>query len=189
MKHLLVAALALAACDSAGGSDPGSDGGAHGSDAGSNALDGGGHGDGGGGELVSTLTSPCATLQGRAIVNHNGNLGISFTEGAPGYTFLGSISFELPDGFTGTVPNPEGFDGSSPRKVVALSTASFDTYGNHCWFNGSAPTGGSVTVQEFRPGDGVVEATFTNLQLRSCTGTAVCTVSGSIETTAEGVFD
>ncbi len=52
-------------------------------------------------QVMSTLTSPCATLQGRAIVNYNDNLGIMFTEHDSPYTFLGSVQFQLPDGFTG----------------------------------------------------------------------------------------
>ncbi len=140
--------------------------------------------------INSTLTSSCATLQGRAIVNFNGNLGISFTEDDAPYTFLGSVQFELPAGFTGAVPNPEAWNGSGPRKVVAMTTPSYQLHGNHCWLNGATPTAaGSVVITEYRPNDGVVKATFTALQLRSCTGSSVCTVSGSIETTAEGVFD
>lgn len=140
--------------------------------------------------INSTLTSSCATLQGRAIVNFNGNFGVAFTEDDSPYTFLGSVQFELTDGFTGAVPNPEAWNGSSPRKVVAMTTPSYQLHGNHCWLNGAAPTAaGSVVITEFRPNDGVVKATFTALQLRSCTGSSICTVSGSIETTAEGVFD
>jgi hypothetical protein len=140
--------------------------------------------------INSTLTSSCATLQGRAIVNFNGNLGISFTEDDSPYTFLGSVQFELPAGFTGAIPNPEAWNGSAPRKVVAMTTPSYQLHGNHCWLNGATPTAaGSVVITEFRPNDGVVKATFNALQLRSCTGSSVCTVSGSIETTAEGVFD
>ena len=36
--------------------------------------------DGGASKLISTLSSSCATLQGRAIVNYNDNLGIAFPE-------------------------------------------------------------------------------------------------------------
>ncbi|RYD45802.1 MAG: hypothetical protein EOP85_08680, partial [Verrucomicrobiaceae bacterium] len=101
---------------------------------------------------------------------NNSNLGISFTEGDSPYTLLGSISFELPSGFSGNVPNPEAWDGSGPRKVVAMTTASFQTLGNHCWLQTTPPSPGSVTIQEWRPNDGVVRATFNALALKSCTG-------------------
>ena len=190
----LAVALALVACSGDGSSDPGGTdaGSGSGSDAGSGSGSDAGSGsgsDGGSNGLTSTLTSSCATLQGRAIVNYNSNLGIAFTEDDIPYTSLGSISFELPSGFSGTVPNPEAWDGSSPRKVVAMPTASFQTHGNHCWFQTTPPNPGSVTIHEWRPNDGVVRATFNALALKSCTGSTVCTVSGTIETTGEGVFD
>lgn len=183
--RILVALALLSACDS-GSSDPGTDGGGGGSDAGSNHD--GGPIDGSSNALHSTLTSSCATLQGRAIVNENGNLGIAFTEDDSPYTFLGSVQFELPDGFVGTIPNPEGWNGSGPRKVVTMTTPSFELHGNHCWSNG-VPSGGSVTVMEYHPSAGIVKATFAALPLHSCTTASVCTVSGSIETTGEGVFE
>lgn len=185
-----ILALLVAACGTSGSDDPGT------ADAGIDAR--GATGDGGGSNgidapasnrIASTLTSSCATLQGRAIVNHNGNLGIAFTEDNSPYTFLGSVQFELPTGFTGTIPNPEAWDGTSPRRVVAMTTPSYQLHGNHCWFNGAMPSGGSVVITEYRPTDGVVKATFTALPLRSCTGASICTVSGAIETTGEGVFD
>jgi hypothetical protein len=142
-----------------------------------------------GNALMSTLTSTCATLQGRAIVNENGNLGIAFTEHDTPYTFLGSVSFELPDGFTGAVPDPENWDGSSPRRVVAASSASFETFGNHCWLMGTQPSGGGLTITSYHPAQGIVKATFNGLQLRSCTGASICTINGAIETTGEGVFE
>ena len=188
MKLVALALALLVACSSDGTSGPGTDAGA--ADAGSNEpTDGGTPGDGGmANRIQSTLTSTCgATLQGRAVVNFNGNLGIAFTEDDSPYTFLGSVQFELPDGFTGSIPNPEGWSGSGPRKVVAMTTPSFELHGNHCWGT-SAPSGGGVTITEFRPSDGVVKAAFTSLPLHSCTGAAVCTVSGSIETIGEGVF-
>jgi hypothetical protein len=182
----------LVACDSAGSGDPGVDGGNGGGDAGSNNnTDGGGMTNDGGASnrIDSTLTSTCgATLQGRAIVNFNGNLGVAFTEDDSPYTFLGSVQFELPDGYTGTIPNPEAWNGTGPRRVVAMTTPSYQLHGNHCWTSG-APSGGSVTVTEYRPNDGVVKATFASLPLRSCTGSSVCMVSGTIETTGEGVFE
>jgi hypothetical protein len=182
----------LAACDDGGTSDPGTDGGSSGTDAGSNQNTDGGMNNTDGGSsnrLHSTLTSTCgATLQGRAIVNYNGNLGVAFTEDDSPYTFIGSVQFELPDGFVGAIPNPEAWNGSGPRKVVAMTTSSYVLHGNHCWMN-NTPGGGSVTVTEYRPNDGVVKATFASLPLRSCTGSSVCMVSGTIETTGEGVFD
>lgn len=188
MRLLLgpVAVLVIAACGTSdpSGADAGTDGRATGDGGGSNSIDAPG-----GNPLASTLTSSCATLQGRAIVNENGNLGIAFTEDSSPYTFLGSVQFELPSGFTGTVPNPEAWDGTSPRKVVAMTTPSYEIHGNHCWFNNTMPSGGSVVITEYRPADGVVKATFTALPLRSCTGASICTISGSIETTGEGVFE
>ena len=87
-------AVAVLGCDDSGGS---------GSDAGLPQIDGSGSGSTdarlvdapNGNALASTLTASCATLQGRAIVNENGNLGIAFTEGDSPYTFLGSVQFEL----------------------------------------------------------------------------------------------
>ena len=191
--RLALALALLVACDSSGTSDPGTDGGGA-SDAGNHntdggAMDGGGnHTDGGASNRIhSTLTSACATLQGRAIVNFNGNLGIAFTEDDSPFTFLGSVQFELPDGFTGAIPNPEVYD-PNQRKIVAMTTPSYELHGNHCWMS-ATPSGGSVTVTEYHPNNGVVKATFASLPLRSCTGSSVCTLSGTIETTGEGVFD
>lgn len=182
--------LVLVAC---GGSSPGTggdddDGMSADGGTGSGSGQGSGSGSGQGSALHSTLTSSCATLQGRAVVNENGNLGVAFTESDSPYTFLGSVQFQLPDGFTGAVPDPENWDGSSERHVVAVTSAGFELHGNHCWPMGSS-AGGSVTVTKFAPSQGIVKATFTNLVLRSCTSTATCTVNGSIETTGEGVFD
>ncbi len=187
--RLALALALLVACNDGGTSDPGTDGGQSGTD-GMTATDGGMNNTDGGSNsgLRSTLTSSCATLQGRAIVNFNGNLGIAFTEDDSPFTFLGSVQFELPDGFVGAIPNPEAWDGSGPRKVVAMTTSSYQLHGNHCWMN-TTPSGGSVTVMEYRPNDGVVKATFASLPLRSCTGASVCMVSGTIETTGEGVFE
>ena len=140
-------------------------------------------------EIFSTLNSDCGTLQGRAIVNFNGNLGISFTEADAPFTFLASVQFELPSGSTGTVPNPENWDGSSPRQVVAMTTPSFQLHGNHCWFDSAPAAPGSVTIIDYRPSEGIVKAQFNGLALRSCTGASVCTISGDIETTGQGVFD
>ncbi|MDX2094023.1 MAG: hypothetical protein SFX73_39700 [Kofleriaceae bacterium] len=187
----LAIALLIVACSGDGSGPDGVDGGSgSGTDAGSGSGSDAGSGpDGGSNGLTSTLTSSCATLQGRAIVNYNSNLGIAFTEDDIPYTSLGSVSFELPAGFSGNVPNPEAWDGSSPRKVVAMTTASFQTHGNHCWLQTTPPSPGSVTIHEWRPNDGVVRATFNALALKSCTGSTVCTISGTIETTGEGVFD
>ncbi|MEO7092224.1 MAG: hypothetical protein ABI175_03165, partial [Polyangiales bacterium] len=85
--------------------------------------------------------------------------------------------------------DPEMWNGSGPRKIVAMTTRTYDLHGNHCWFNATAPTGGSISIATYHPLQGIVKATFTALQLRSCTGAEVCTVSGMIETTGEGVFE
>jgi hypothetical protein len=175
-----------AACGSSGGSSsvdagPGAIDAMH-VGSGSNAIDGGGTS-----KLISTLTSSCATLQGRAIVNYNDNLGIVFTESDSPYTFLGSVQFQLPDGFTGSVPNPEIYDPNSDRHIAAMTTPDFDLHGNHCWMN-IVPPSGTLVVDEFQPSAGVVKATFSSYPLHSCTGATVCTVSGKIETTGSGVF-
>ena len=180
--------ILVAACDSSGGT---------GGDVDASVTSGDGHvasgdgstTDGASNQLHSTLTTTCsATLQGRAIVNENGNLGVAFTESNSPYTFLGSVQFDLPDGYTGTIPDPEMWNGSGPRKIVAMTTRSYDLHGNHCWTAG-APSGGSVSIATYHPLQGIVKATFTQLQLRSCTGSEVCSVSGAIETTGEGVFE
>jgi hypothetical protein len=184
-----LALILVAACDSSGGTG-GLDASVTTGDGQVTTGDGGPTDGSSGNELHSTLTTTCtATLQGRAIVNENGNLGIAFTEDDSPYTFLGSVQFELPDGYTGTVPDPEMWDGSSPRRVVAMTTKSYELHGNHCWFNGALPSGGSISIATYHPLQGIVKATFNALQLRSCTGAAVCTVSGTIETTGEGVFE
>lgn len=54
---------------------------------------------------------------------------------------------------------------------------------------GAQSGGGSVTITELRLNDRVVKATFNALPLRSCTGASICTISGSIEATGEGVFE
>jgi hypothetical protein len=131
--------------------------------------------------VTSTLTSSCTTLQGRALVNYNGNFGIAFTEADSPYTFLGSVQFQLPDGFTGAVPDPEAWDGTSDRHVVAMTTAAYDLHGNHCWSN-TQPPAGSLIVHTFEPNAGIVKATFTAFALHSCTGSTVCTITGTIET-------
>ncbi len=155
------------------------------SDAGSTAADAGNSES----ELHSTLVSDCgAQLQGRAIVNFNGNLGISFTESDGAFSFLGSIQFELPAGFTGLVPNPENWDGQSERHIVATTNSNFTLHGNHCWLDGPPSNPGSVTILEYRPSEGIVRARLNALQLKSCVSDTVCTLSGEIETTATGVF-
>lgn len=187
LRTCALLAVALLGCDDSGGS---------GTDAGPQPIDGSGSGSSdarlvdapNGSSLASTLTASCATLQGRAIVNENGNLGVAFTEGDSPYTFLGSIQFELPTGYTGSVPDPENWDGSSPRRVIAASSPTYETFGNHCWTSG-APSGGSITILDYRPTQGIVKAMFTGYQLRSCVGSSVCMISGMIETTGEGVFD
>lgn len=140
--------------------------------------------------LESTLTATCATLQGRAIVSTNGDLGVSFTDGGDGYSLRGTIQWELPAGFSGGVPNPEHWDGSSERMIVAVTTASYSLYGNHCWFGGSAPPQpGTATISAYDPSSGVVRAAFSNYALHSCTGGDTCTLNGSIETSGQGVFE
>jgi len=144
----------------------------------------------GGDALASSLTATCATLQGRAIVNENGDLGVSFTEPDLPYTFIGSIQWDLPDGFTGGVPNPEAWDGDSPRLIVAVTSPGFELFGNHCWLDGPPPAQpGTATIDEFDPLAGVVRATFDDYVVRSCTTAATCTINGAIETTGEGVFE
>ena len=157
--------------------------------AGSDAMPGPVADAGGTAQLDSTLTSDCATLQGRAVVNFNGNLGISFTEAESPFTFLGSMQFEIPASFSGAIPNPESWDGNSPRHIVAVTSPTFSLHGNHCWFDSTPQSPGSVVITDYRPSDGIVRAQFDSLVLRSCTGAATCTISGDIETTAEGVFE
>ncbi len=144
---------------------------------------------GGASQLASTLSSDCATLQGRAVVNVNGNLGISFTEPESPFTFLGSIQFEVPSNFTGAIPNPEAWDGNGPRQIVAVTSSAFSLHGNHCWFDDSPSAPGSVVIDDYRPSEGIVKAEFSSLVLRSCSGVATCTINGSIETTGQGVFE
>lgn len=63
-------------------------------------------------------------------------------------------SVQLPDCFTGAVSNPEAWNGSSPLKVVAMTTPSYQLHGNYCWLNGAVPSAaGSVVITEFRPND------------------------------------
>jgi hypothetical protein len=197
MKRWLVV-VACAACGHSAGPGGGGGGGAAGPDAaggghhgsGSNNGDAGGGspGDGSASGFTSTLTSACATLQGRAIVDYNDNLGIAFTDGAPSYTFLGSVQFELPDGFTGEAPDPEDWNGTGPRHVIAMTDAGYDLHGNHCW-NGATPPAGTLVIQQFDTSNVVVQATFDNFAMHSCTDDSVCTVSGTIVTTGAGVFD
>ena len=147
-------------------------------------------GGGAGGGLTSSLVSDCgATFSGRAIVNFNGNLGISFTDGESPFTFRGSIQFELPSSTTGSIPNPEDWDGSSPRQIIAMTNPGFTLHGNHCWMQQDANPAGSVLLSDYRPAEGIVNAEFSSLRLHSCVGDAVCTLNGSIETTGEGVFE
>ena len=193
MRYLL---LLLCACGNGtgaanpGGVDAATDG-HHGIGDGHGAMTDASHGssaDGHSAGFTSTLTSTCATLQGRALVNYNDNLGIAFTDDDSPYAFRGSIQFELPDGFTGAAPNPEDWDGSSPRHVIAMTDADYDLHGNHCW-NGEAPPPGTLVVQAFDTGSVVVRATFDAFPMHGCTDDSVCTVSGTIQTTAAGVFD
>ncbi len=144
----------------------------------------------GGRQLDSSLVSSCATLEGRAVVSENaGTMSISFTEAESPFAFYGSVQLELPSGFSGAVPNPEDWDGESPRNVVAVTSTAFALHGNHCWFNEMPAAPGSVTVTEFRPNEGVLDVTFNNLALRSCQGSTVCTVDGSVVTDGTGVYE
>ncbi|MFT3698118.1 MAG: hypothetical protein QM831_33565 [Kofleriaceae bacterium] len=195
MKRALVFVL-LAACGGSGddsqhsSADAGRTSMGGGDDDGSNQGSGSNNGSGELSGLTSTLTSSCATLQGRAIVNYNGNLGIAITEDNSPYSFVGSIQFQLPDGFSGNVPNPENWDGNdtADRKIVAVTSQDYDLHGNHCW-NGATPGSGSVSITTWLPEQGIVKATFNAFPMHSCTGAEVCTVTGTIETTADGVFD
>jgi hypothetical protein len=193
--------LVLVLCAACGGSGPaGSRGGGGGGggdaaserDAGSDSsAQDARHGtaaDGGSSGFTSTLTSPCATLQGRAIVSYNDNLGIAFTDDDSPYSFRGSVQFELPDGFTGDAPNPEDWDGSGPRHVIAMTDVGFDLHGNHCW-NGETPPAGTLVIEQFDTSSVIVSATFDQFPMHSCTDDTVCTVSGTITTTGAGVFD
>lgn len=157
---------------------------------GTDAMPGEGAGDGGSQPpgLDSTLSSTCAELQGRAVVNFNGNLGIAFTDGESPYTFRGSIQFELPTTFGGSVPNPENWDGASPRTIVALTSSDYALHGNHCWFDNAGATGSAV-ISDYRPSEGIVKAQFDGFSLRGCASNSVCTLSGSIETAGLGVYE
>ena len=180
MRIWLAALLAACSSPSSGTETP--DAGRSGSNTGSGTGSGSGSGTGSADDnVISTLTSPCATLQGRALVSNNGNFGIAFTDADSPYTFRGSVQFQLPDGFTGAAPDPESWDGESDRHVVAMTTAGFDLHGNHCWST-SQPSGGSLVIEKFQPHAGIVKATFSAFALHSCTDATVCTVSGSIET-------
>ena len=131
-----------------------------------------------------------AELNGRAIVNWNTNLGISFTDYAPTYSVRGAISFEFPTGFTGAVANPENYEPGGPRHIVAVTDRGFTLHGNHCWEFGTPPRSGSGVIEEWRPNDGVVRATFSDFPVQNCvSGAPPCTISGSISTTGEGVFE
>ena len=140
--------------------------------------------------LASTLTATCATLQGRAVVNENGNFGVAFTESDSPFSLIGSIQWELPSGHLGSVPNPENWNGSGSRQIIAATSPTYELFGNHCWFGGSPPANtGSVTMHAYNPQTGVVRATFVNYVLHSCVDAGTCTINGSIETTGEGVFE
>jgi len=192
MKRWFVLA-ACAACSGKGaaGAGHGGDGGLDGRGSGSGARTDGGRSANDGTSssgFTSTLTSACATLQGRAIVSYNDNLGIAFTDDDSPYAFRGSVQFELPDGFTGEAPDPESWDGSGPRHVVAMTDPGFGEYGNHCW-NGATPPPGTLVIEQFDTANVILQATFDDFPLHGCTDDSVCTVSGTIATTGAGVFD
>lgn len=150
---------------------------------------GGGSDAGGGGGVTSTLTITCdGELAGRVIVNYNTALQIAFTDPVSPFTSRGSISFDFPSGFSGPIANPEVVDGG-PRHTLAITDRAFTTYGNHCW-----PTGTTLDatgeIEEWRPSEGVVRASFSNMPLNDCVSmTTACFLNGSIETTGIGVFD
>ncbi len=140
--------------------------------------------------ITSTLTISCAgQLQGRAVVHWNTNLGIAFTDAAIPYTFRGSISFDFPSEFTGAIDNPENYDPDFPRHTLAVVDQGYTTYGNHCYPFGTAPQAGTGTIYAFHPSEGIVRATFNNMPLANCVGGGVCLLSGTIETTGQGVFE
>ena len=196
---LFAALLAGPACSSDGGDDGGGDSvaadGGVGPDGSSSAADAGGGGGTGADAgsqssgLDSTLVSDCAVFEGRAVVNFNGNLGISFTDSDSPFTFRSTLQFELDSNYSGMIPNPENWDGAQSRQIVAVTTPEFALHGNHCWFDNDASPAGSVTILDYRPSEGIVKAEFNALRLRSCVGATVCTVSGTIETTGQGVFE
>lgn len=142
-----------------------------------------------GGGVTSTLTITCdGELAGRVIVNYNTALQIAFTDPVSPFTSRGSISFDFPSGFTGPIANPEVVD-DGPRHTLAITDRAFTTYGNHCW-----PVGTTLesvgTIEEWRPSEGVVRATFSNMPLNDCASmTTTCYLSGTIATTGTGVFD
>lgn len=139
--------------------------------------------------LDSSLSATCTNLSGRAIVNENGNLGVAFTDDSSPYTFRGSVSLELPSNFSGSIPNPEGWDGSSARLVVAVVDQGFTTFGNHCWFNRPDLSGGTAVVTDYRPQSGIMDVSFSGYVLANCNGGGTCTVNGSVRTEGEGVYD
>ena len=146
--------------------------------------------DAGGGGVTSTLTITCdGELQGRAIVNFNTNLGIAFTDPELPFGSRGSISFDFPSGFSGSVDNPE-IVGDGPRHTLAITDRSFTTYGNHCWAFGTEAQPGSATIAEWRPTEGIVRASFVDFPVRNCVSMAdTCVINGMIETTGEGTFE
>lgn len=140
--------------------------------------------------VTSTLTISCdGELQGRSIVNFNTNLGIAFTDPELPFTSRGSISFDFPSGFSGTVENPELVD-DGPRHTLAITDRAFTTYGNHCWTFGTEPQPGSATIDEWRPTEGIVRATFVDFPVRNCVSMSdTCVINGAIETSGEGTFE
>jgi hypothetical protein len=141
--------------------------------------------------VTSTLVVTCdAELTGRAIVNWNTNLGVAFTDPGSPYSARGSIAFEFPSGFSGTIDNPEDYDPDGPRHIVAITDRAYTLYGNHCWEYGTPPVGGRGVIEQWRPTEGIVRASFEDFPLQNCVSRAgECFLSGMIETTGEGVFD
>ncbi len=115
------------------------------------------------------------------------SLGIIFVD-PDTYALRPNVSFDLPEGVSGSVPNPEDYDPDLPRHTIALVDASNETFGNHCWPCDDKRPHGSLSVETIRPADGIVRATFEAYVLNSCTGDATCALTGTVETTEAGVF-
>ena len=102
---------------------------------------------------------------------------------SPGSSSAGAAAFELIHGST-TLKYLE----AERQQVIAMTDAGYDLHGNHCW-NGATPPAGTLVIQQFDTSNVVVQATFDNFAMHSCTDDSACTVSGTIVTTGSGVFD
>jgi len=143
--------------------------------------------------VTSTLVAvgcQAAFSSDRVLVHYNTSLGIVFTDPDSPYTIRGSISFDFPSTFTGSIPNPYSWVDSGVHKEVAITDESYTTWGNHCWKTGDSPSGGSATIEVIDGSQGVVRASFDGFQLRNCINqNATCTLTGSIESADTGVFE